>query len=67
MSATTICSNLTAVANQTDGPGDGGGSGGGGGGTGHDDGDDDDVDALSPLSMSCLGKLEGEAVWSHLV
>ncbi|XP_062702906.1 dopamine receptor 1 isoform X1 [Aedes albopictus] len=55
VSATTICSNLTAVANQTDGPGDGGGSGGGGGGTGHDDGDDDDVDALSPLSMSCLG------------
>ncbi|XP_062559624.1 dopamine receptor 1 [Armigeres subalbatus] len=58
VSATTICSNLTAVANQTDGPGDGGGSGGvgGGGGTRHDDGgDDDDVDALSPLSMSFLG------------
>lgn len=64
VSATTIC-NLTAAAaaaNQSDGSGDGGGGGGGGGTAGggvaggpDDGGDDDDVDALSPLSMSCLG------------
>lgn len=60
VSASTI-GNLTSV-NQTDGTGDGSGRvPGGTGGTGlaggpGDDTDDDDVDALSPLSMSFLGK-----------